>query len=319
MNLMEKSYREWVMEWMDSRKGLIKESTWANYSVAVVNHILPRLGDCAVGEITEEKLQETALFWSSAGRKDGCGGLSRKTVKDLVTIVKASLHAAYRTQHTPTPEITVLYPAAERPEQLDVLDMDTERALVAAVLAECTCHSVGILLSLFAGLRIGELCALRWSDIDRKGGTLRVLKTAQRIYQKEWDGRTVSKTVITAPKTKNAVRQVPLPAFLLRILNSLDPHDDAAYVLTGKHTWVEPRVYRSYYARFLQRRGLPYIRFHGLRHTFATRCIETGADYKTVSAMLGHASVSTTLNLYVHPQMEAKRSCVEELAERLTS
>ena len=314
---MEKTgmrYKDWLREWLEKKRALVKEATWANYSVAVMNHIMPVLGEYDIAEITEERMQETVLYWLRRGRLDGCGGLPQKTVKDLVTIIKDSLHMAYKKLGLPMPEINIIYPSAGISPQVEALTAEQQKAVIAAVLQEFNSRTFGILMCLYTGMRIGELCALQWSDIDMKNGILTVSKTVQRIFCKNWDGSAASEVVVTLPKTKNAIRDIPISSFLLAMLRRIDPHDPQAFVITGKRESPEPRVYRSYYTRFLKRNDVPHIRFHGLRHTFATRCIEDGADYKTVSAILGHASVSTTLNLYVHPQMEAKRKCVERLS-----
>ena len=169
------------------------------------------------------------------------------------------------------------------------------------------------MISLYTGLRIGELCALQWKDIDLKGRIVHVRKTVQRIFYKEWTGATKSSVVITAPKTRSAARDVPLASFLVPLLRELHCSDPETYVLSGDRKCLEPKTYRTFYKRFLERNNLPMLRFHGLRHTFATLCIEDGADCKTVSALLGHASVNLTLSLYVHPQIEQKRKCIERL------
>lgn len=305
-------YREWLRMWLEQMEGRVKESTRANYSLAVMNHILPALGDCMLEELTEEKLQETMLLWLRCGRLDGRGGLSLKTVKDLMTVVKSSLRAARRYYHLPPEQILLRYPAAAN-GAAEALSRAEQNRVAAAACGEGGPVAAGILLALYAGLRIGEICALQWRDVDLRERTLRVRKTVQRIYYKEWDGRSTSRMVITAPKTGSSLRTLPLAVFLVPVLEKLLCGDGEAYVLTGNHSCLEPKRFRVLYRRFLERHGLPPVRFHGLRHTFATRCIENGADCKTVSALLGHASVSTTLNLYVHPQMEVKRCCVDSL------
>lgn len=228
-------------------------------------------------------------------------------------IVKSSLRAAQKQYGLPSQAIQLSYPAGQKGPRLEVLAPEVQRRLNAAVLAEPSPRSVGILLCLYTGLRIGELCALQWTDVDMESRLLTVNKTVQRIYRKDWNGGACTEIVVTRPKTENARRDIPLASFLIPLLQSIDPHDPPSYVLTGTRTGLEPRCYRSYYSRFLARHGLPYLRFHGLRHTFATRCIEDGADYKTVSALLGHASVNLTMELYVHPQLADKRRCVERL------
>ena len=174
------------------------------------------------------------------------------------------------------------------------------------------CETLGYAISLCTGMRIGELCALKWEDIDLANRLIYINKTLQRIYLKTEVGKGVTKIVITTPKSEKSVRNVPISNALLELLEQMGKQR-GKYVLTGTTSYIEPRVYREHYQKFVEQHGIQPIKFHALRHTFATRCIENGADYKIVSELLGHSSVNLTLNLYVHPNLEDKRRCVELL------
>jgi len=164
------------------------------------------------------------------------------------------------------------------------------------------------------GLRIGEICALTWADLDLKAGLLRVNKTLQRVYL----GPNCTKVVLDSPKTAHSYREIPLSAQLIVQLRPLKRRAQLGhYVLTNSAKPAEPGTFRAYFKRLIHSLELPPIRFHGLRHSFATRCIECGCDYKTVSALLGHANISTTLNLYVHPNIDHKKRCVNKASSRL--
>ena len=158
------------------------------------------------------------------------------------------------------------------------------------------------------------MCALQWKDIDFDNKLLRVRQTVQRIYRKQLNGTGRSKVVIAAPKSRTSARDIPLAPILLPVLERLRQEDAEAYFIGGRMKCSEVRTYREFYDRFLARNNLTHIRFHALRHTFATRCIEAGGDCKTVSELLGHSTVNLTLNLYVHPQMAQKRQCIESLS-----
>ena len=138
--------------------------------------------------------------------------------------------------------------------------------------------------------------------------------TVQRIYQKQLNGAGKSKVVISAPKSRTSAREIPIAPILLPVLERLRKEDAECYFIGGNAKCSEVRTYREFYDRFLARNNLTHIRFHALRHTFATRCIEAGGDCKTVSELLGHSTVNLTLNLYVHPQMAQKRQCIESLS-----
>ncbi|MDR0884863.1 MAG: site-specific integrase [Clostridiales Family XIII bacterium] len=304
-------YKDWIIAWLKSREGFVKDATYGNYSMAIINHIIPRLGDFAVDEISESIVQSTIMDLLDSGRIDRDGGLSRKTVKDILMIIKLSLRAAWKKHDLPFVDLNIVFPKSERIEKLKVLSPENQQQLIQASLLDLNVRNAGILLALYTGLRIGEICSLQWKDINIEERKLKVTKTIQRVYFKGVDGTNTTRVIISTPKTYASIREVPLSTFIIPVLKKIKSENPEVYVITGDETYLEPRTYRSYYDRFLKRIGVPHINFHGLRHTFATRLIEAGADVKTVSELLGHASVNLTLNLYVHPQMEQKRKCVE--------
>jgi integrase len=310
-------YKEWLEQWLQDKREFVKEATYANYSTAIVNQIIPTLGDYHLSELTEKKLQETALYWLDQGRMDKGGGLSDKTVKDLIMIVKLSLRAAAKAKLMTQRSTEILFPKAEKTDKLKVFSKDDQLKLTQMVYLNLTPKNAGVLFCLHTGVRIGELCAVQWKDIDLERKTVTISKTVQRIYIKDFDGTSQSKLLITTPKTKASFREIPLSSALYPVLKKMNPMNPELYLLTGTEKFTEPRTFRGFYDRLLRRMDIEHINFHGLRHTFATRLIEGGADYKTVSELLGHASVNMTLNLYVHPQMEQKRKAVEIITDFL--
>jgi len=180
-----------------------------------------------------------------------------------------------------------------------------------------TFRNLGIYISLSTGLRIGEVCALRWSDINVDSGTINVQRTIERIYIIEGEKKH-TELVINTPKTKNSCREIPMSKELLALVKPLKKVVNVDYyILTNEPSPTEPRTYRNYYKRLMEQLGIPKLKFHGLRHSFATRCIESNCDYKTVSVLLGHSNISTTLNLYVHPNMEQKKRCIAKMFKSL--
>lgn len=311
------TYKEWLEEWLESKKGFVKEATYANYSMVIINHIIPTLGRYKLNELTESKLQETVLYWLERGRIDNQGGLAEKTVKDMLMIAKLSIRAAKKKYKLQIETMDIQFPKSEKIEKLKILLPENQQKLIQAALLDLNYRNAGILLVLHTGLRIGELCALQWKDIDLGNKTLSVTKTIQRIFMKKNDGSGSTKIIISTPKTRSSIREIPLSSFIIPVLRKIQKNDPEAYLITGVAEYLEPRAFRSYYDRFLQKSEIPHINFHGIRHTFATRLIEAGADVKTVSELLGHATVNMTLNLYVHPQMEQKRKCVEMMLSLL--
>ena len=178
-------------------------------------------------------------------------------------------------------------------------------------------RNLGILLALYTGMRIGEICALKWENINLEERLIHVQYTLQRIYIKNQNNQNVSYVTMTSPKSLASIRSIPLTMNLAEYLNCFYERNRICaddYLLTGSAQYIEPRSYENYYKKILKHIGISAVRFHALRHTFATRLIAHGADYKIVSELLGHRSVTTTLHLYVHPQLVQKRKCVELLA-----
>ena len=302
-------YKEWIYAWLLEKKEYIKESTYANYSNNIFNHIIPKLGNYYLRDINHKIIQDFLLELSKSGKKNGDGGLSDKTIKDIVIIIKGSLKKAINDGKVNHIELTFIYPKKQSNEKIYILSKNEQRKITNYALNNINNRNIGILLSLYSGIRIGELCALKWDDIDFKKSMLKIDKTIQRIYIKDIS-KNESKIIITKPKTKNAYREIPINKDFLLILKQVKTCDND-YVISGTSKYIEPRTYRKYFEKYLKIVKINHINFHSLRHTFATNCISLGVDYKTVSELLGHANVNITLNLYVHPRMSQKKKCID--------
>ena len=173
-------------------------------------------------------------------------------------------------------------------------------------------ESLGVLVSLTTGLRIGELCGLKWEDIDIKNRVLYVRKNTQRIYIKKiGEAKGSTKVITSTPKTEVSVREIPISALLLPVIKKGYVTNGKAYLITGKEKGMEPQTFRKHFYKMLNVIGIDKVVFHGLRHTFATQLITKGAELKTVSLLLGHSSTSTTEKIYLHPQMVDMRKAVD--------
>lgn len=309
------TFNEWALKWLQIEKDYIKESSFANYNTITINYLIPKFYGIPLDDITETTLQDAIIYWLHHGKLYQDCGLSEKTVKDIVMVFKKCYRKAIKNGVVSNRTFDVIFPKNNDVKRLAVLTKENQRRLTQAVYLDLNSKSMGILLTLATGLRIGELCALQWKDIDLDNRILSVTKTLQRLFIKSIDSRNSTKVIISTPKTKASIRDIPLPTAIVPVLRKVKSKNPNDYILTGKSKYLEPRTYRSYFDRFLNRNGIEHINFHGLRHTFATRLIEAGADCKTVSELLGHSSVVMTLNLYVHPQLEAKRQCIEMISE----
>lgn len=302
-------YKDWIYTWLLEKKDYIKESTYANYSNNIFNHIIPKLGNYYLNELNHKVIQDFLLELSKNGRKDNNGGLAEKTIKDITIIIKGSIKKGINEDKIKHIELTFNYPKDNKENKLYVLTKREQNKITNYVLENINSRNIGLLISLYSGIRIGELCALKWEDVDFKKNCLTINKTIQRVYIKD-KNKNISKVIITTPKTKNANREIPINKDFLEILKKVKS-DKKHYVLTGNEKYIEPRTYRKYFNKVLDELKIKHFNFHSLRHTFATNCISLGVDYKTVSELLGHANVNITLNLYVHPRYSQKKKCID--------
>lgn len=302
----------WVKIWLEEKKNYVKESTYANYRTLIINHLVPEFGNMSLKDIDYNIIQKSILNWATEGRVDGKGGLSIKTIKDMVVVLKMCLRDADIDERQITKHSGITYPVKKCTDKSLALNETQFKKYQEAILKNLNTETMGFLICLFTGLRIGELCALKWSDINMEEKIISINKTIQRIYIKNIDTKGMTHVTISAPKSPKSIRVVPIAENIFDVLYKRR-QDNKCYVITGTEKYIEPRLYRKHYLNFITENSLEYIHFHGLRHTFATRCIAAGADYKTVSELLGHASVNMTLNLYVHPHLDEKRKCVNLL------
>ncbi len=309
-------YKDWIWDWLSYKKDYIKESTYANYSNIISNHIAPDLGKYYLKDLNNKIIQEFLLKKYKIGRLDNLGGLSSKTIRDIVAIIKSSLKFAMKEDLISSFNLDFIYPKISSKDKIYTISKQDQDKLIDYILKNQSSKNFGILLTLYSGIRIGELCALKWKDIDFKNNILNINKTLQRVYIKDKQINK-SKLIITNPKTHNAEREIPLNKDFAKELKKFKT-DNEDYILSGSRKWIEPRTYRRFFARTLEKVKIDKINFHGLRHTFATNCIKLGVDYKTVSELLGHATVNITLNLYVHPQMSQKKKCIDLICKKFS-
>ena len=306
--MVEKDIKEIIELWKMDKKQYVKKSTYSAYVLLIENHLIPYFGNKR--EVDDNNVQEFVFIKLKQG-------LSQKTIKDILIVLKMILKYGVKNRYLNYCEIDVKFPTQRENENLEVLNRANQRKIMDYIEENFTFKNLGIYICLCTGVRIGELCALKWSDIDAENGVIYVRKTIQRIYIVD-EGKKRTELVIDTPKTKNSIRDIPMTSDLHKLLKSLKKVvNDNYYVLTNEEKPTEPRTYRNYYKRLLKRLGIPLLKFHGLRHSFATRCIEGKCDYKTVSVLLGHSNISTTLNLYVHPNLEQKKKCINQMKKSL--
>ena len=304
----EKNISQIADLWKEEKRQFVKKSTFAAYSLIVETHLQPAFGNLTA--VTEKDVQDFVLYKLN-------GGLSQKTIKDMLIVLRMILKFGAKKNYCVYAPIDVIFPTDRERQELEVLSIANQKKIMRFVEDNFTFRNLGIFICLSTGIRIGEICALTWDDIDTDNGVIHIRKTIQRIYVKE-NGIKKTELLIDTPKTATSMRDIPMIKDLYEILKPLKKVVNNDYfVLTNEATPTEPRTYRNYYKKLLDKLGIPPIKFHGLRHSFATRCIESKCDYKTVSVILGHSNISTTLNLYVHPNYEQKKKCIDKMFRKI--
>lgn len=304
----EKNISQIADLWKEEKRQFVKKSTFAAYSLIVETHLLPAFGNLTT--VTEKCVQDFVLHKLN-------GGLSQKTIKDMLIVLRMILKYGAKKNYYVYAPIDVIFPTDRERQELEVLSIANQKKIMRFVEENFTFRNLGIFICLSTGVRIGEICALTWEDIDTENGIIHIRKTIQRIYIRENDIRH-TELMIDTPKTATSIRDIPMTKNLLSVLKPLRKVvNENFFVLTNDITPTEPRTYRNYYKKLLVKLHIPPIKFHGLRHSFATRCIESHCDYKTVSVILGHSNISTTLDLYVHPNYEQKKKCIDKMLKSL--
>lgn len=299
-------------QWLKAVQINVKESTYARYYQLVKTHISPILGKYSVEKLSSSLLEQYTNSLLKSGRLDGTGGLSPKTVSDILTVIKSSLKYARNNEYLvkcKTENITV----KKTVQEIQVLSVNEQTILKNHLIFDINETKFGVLLCLYTGIRIGELCALRWEHLDLKRGILSIRETMQRIKNVSNSDGSKTHITITSPKSACSIRDIPLPLFLIELAKDLES-SPKSFVLTGSKTkFIEPRTLQNRFKKIVSKCDIPEINYHILRHTFATRCIEVGFEIKSLSEILGHANVNITLNRYVHSSFELKQENMEKL------
>lgn len=299
-------------KWFYHTKPQVKESTYQKYQNIWTWYIEPALGNMPVSQLKNQHIESfcTELRVSGGIKKSG---LSAGTVTAAVFLLRSMLHLAVKLDISVSCDVQAV---TVRQEQADirVFTHNEQTVLCRYLMSDFSLKNAGILLCLFTGIRVGELCALRWENICLQDRVLCVQHTMQRI-QTDMPSNQKTKVMITSPKSKHSIRVIPLPEDFAKLLASIQPESSSGFFLTGReHQWVEPRSMQNHFKRVLQCCAIAPANFHALRHTFATRCVELGFDLKSLSEILGHANVNITMNRYVHPSMELKRDHMQKLS-----
>ena len=303
-------YNNWLKEWLQNYiKPSTKKRTFNQYSKIIQTHILPYLGDLKLEELTPLIIQKFITKLSINGNKCTGKGLSASYIRMIVSIIKNSLKAAHLISYLPNYTLDkVNYPKIIE-KKIECFTINEQKKIEFAVKTTKKDKYLGIILCLYTGLRIGELLALTWNDIDFEKNILIISKTC---YDSSEEGTRIRN--INIPKTKNSIREIPLPTKILEMLKEMKKKSKCEFVIAEGEKFVFMCSYQRTFELLLKKLKIPHKGFHSLRHTFATRALECGMDVKTLSEILGHKNPTITLNRYVHSLWEHKKEMMNKLS-----
>lgn len=295
-------FSEVAFAWIEEKRKEVKKSTYYAYLTIIKIHVLPFFCDCKIIDKTK-----FADFIDSIKSKP----ISNKTKKDIIIVFRMILKYMVKKQlinSLPSFDNVIL---KEKRTKVDVMSNGEFKKLFNYVMNNFSFVNLGIAITMTTGLRIGEICALKWDDILLNENEISINKTIQRIYD---SNNGLTELVVSEPKTVESKRLIPISNALKKILVPLlKIVKKECYIVSNNLRPIEPRTYRELFKKTLIRLDIKPLKFHCLRHTFATRCVATNSDYKTISCILGHSSIATTMNLYVHPNSEQKKKCIEKM------
>jgi integrase len=304
-------------KWLERQKIRCKQTTYAVYYSNVHNYIIPYFENMHIADIDSGIIFDFSLYLKQNGKRHNSGGLKPSTVNNILTVLNQITKFSEAEYNIHFHKLIIMYLRQSRPE-ISVMSRYAWYKLQNYLIEEDDNISFGILLSMYTGMRIGELCALQWKDIS-DDGIININKTVQRIRDIDYVlgySKHKTKVIIEHPKTISSVRYVPLSSYLIDMSLKFR-NDKENYIITGTSKYMEPRTLQYRFKQILKKLSLPDYNFHILRHTFATYCMEAKVDIKSLSELLGHSSVKTTLSIYVHSSIELKREYMNAFARNL--
>lgn len=294
-------------EWLQINRSRIKESTYVKYSGILEKYIKPQLGGCYVQSLSSPVIEQFSHDLLCQEE------LSPKTVKDILTMLHSVIKYAAKQCQNPVAIADIVYPKVPKNE-MRVLSWDEQTRFVRYLLQDMDECKFGVLLALLTGMRIGEVCALRWENVSLTERTIQVKATMQRIRDLDSNRKSKTKVIISEPKSAYSARIIPLTEYTLKLCQAQRCSSNQAFLLTGEaNRYIEPRTMQYRLERYTRECGLEGVHFHTLRHTFATRCVEVDFEIKSLSEILGHSSPRITLERYIHSSLELKRDNMNKL------
>ena len=307
-------YEKWLGEWLENYiRPSVKNKTYTRYQGIIYQHIIPKLGNIEIEEIMPFELQHFVTELLNNGNIKTGKELSVNSVNAIITVVQGSLKGAYMLGYTKEYVADKIKRPKAREKKIECFSIEEQRRIEGYILNSKSSKLYGVIICLYTGLRIGELLALEWSDIDFKKEELHICKTC---YDGE-DKQGKFTRLIDEPKTVSSNRTFPIPKQLVAILKKMRKDSKSTYVISNGEKGIFVRSYQRSFELLLKKLDIEHKGFHSLRHTFATRALECGMDVKTLSEILGHKNPTITLNRYAHSLMEHKKSMMNKLGRLL--
>lgn len=308
-----KTLSEICVLWLDEVKTQIKHSTYVKYYNIIHNHIVPSIGTHKMSLINTSLIKQFVDKKLTDGKLCGNGGLSPKTVKDILSVIRLVIIYSNNIGVVCNCRLDCISIKSSE-KNIEVLSQSQQDKLTSYLINNLNNTNLGILICLYTGIRIGEICALKFEDISITDRIIRIRKTMQRVQNFISSRENKTDVIITPPKSKSSVRDIPMPEFIAKAITDENLYTAKAFLLTGDtFHFIEPRTLENRFKNCTTACGIENVSFHTLRHTFATRCVELGFETKSLSEILGHSSVNITLNKYVHSSIELKRQNIDKL------
>lgn len=306
-------YQEWLKYWLENYIHLSsKTKTFARYAEIVERHIIPHLGEVALDELTALVIQKHITYLSTRGNLKTGKGLAANSVNAIITVVQSSLKTAYALGYVKEYVGDKIKRPKIQEKKVECFSSVEQKRIESYVL-KGNPKLFGIVLCLYTGVRIGELLALEWTDIDLSKSELYINKTCHDGKDKNG----VFTRIVDTPKTASSIRTIPLPRQIIPLLREIKKNSHSIYVISNGEKPIAIRSYQRSFELILKKLNIPHRGFHSLRHTFATRALECGMDVKTLSEILGHKNPTVTLNRYAHSLMEHKKEMMNKLGKLL--
>ena len=303
-------FAQFCDDWLADKKQQVKYSSYGKYRIIIETYIKPVIGNYRISSVDSEACNRVNQRMTSMD-------YSTKTIRDTISILRSVLNYTAKRIHGFDSKIELSVPKYEQKE-MHVLSESEEKAFVQFLLTDIDECKFGILLAIMTGLRIGELCALKWADISVSDETISVGATMQRVQTFPETDAPRTAIIVGSPKSRKSIRTIPMSADCRELIGYMKQYDRNAYILTGTSEYMEPRTLQYRIKKYTQICGLSDVHFHTFRHTFATRAVEAGFEIKSLSEVLGHANTTITLNRYVHSSMQLKRTNMGKLPSILT-